>query len=109
MWLLQRTQSFERDDRVVSDVSQSNRAGSRQLSADQCGAGTALPEAAAKLRTVQSKIVPQHIQQRRLRRRRNLMRHPVNGKSECHTSPAELEAVWRSSAPKARSTLSGPA
>src|SRR5258708_28089801 len=103
MRLLQRTQSFERDDRVVSDVSQSNRAGSRQLSADRCGTGTALSETAAELRTVQSEIVPQHIQQRRLRCRRNFMGPPVHGNSECHTSPAKLEAVWRSSALKARS------
>src|ERR1700758_1680907 len=108
MRLLYRAQSLERDDRLASDISQDNRAGPCELSADQSRAGTALPETAAKLWTVQSEIVPQHIQQRRLQRRGNLMGLTVHRNSVCHPSLPKLEAAWRSSDLKARSTRPGP-
>src|SRR4029453_4126499 len=58
--------------------------GTPPLPVDEHGAGTALCEPAAELRAIELEIVAKHIEQRRVRSRRNRTAHPIYFEADGH-------------------------
>ena len=86
-------QSLEGGNLIFTHVPKRRQTCPRKLFADDGSAGTALPETAAELRTIQSEIVPQHIEERSIGPGVHQSRFPVDNNSMWHLSPAKLEAV----------------
>src|SRR5258706_12529328 len=94
MRLLERAQAFDGRDLACGHGADRCDAGTHRLAVDQHSAGAALRQAAPEFRTVELKIIAQHIEQRRIRFGRNRTARSVDFEIDGHT--------WRLQRPLAR-------
>ena len=89
-----RGQTFERGDFLVGDARDRRNAGAHFLAVDQNGAGSALRESAAELRTDQLEIVAQNVEQRSVVGRLHLAPDSIHSKRDHRELPSEAHSEF---------------
>src|SRR3954449_5183349 len=86
---------LERHDVAAAAAADRNDAGARRRAIDQDSAGAAFTEAATVFRTVEREIVAQHVEQRRVSRRSDLVDPAVHGDADrCLRHPrSQIESL----------------